>query len=185
MFSILFQFSPWFHVQSVFHVISSLWSTVICMSLLERYRYSYHQYSLELRVQHLDGTVFPYGVVGLDALSSLEGSRELLNLIPPAQILLTERLHQFSAGQCTVCMNECFYVCLPAEGWSWAAPSEWDRDPSDRSVLTPEGPAGGEGRQQTLFLQERREDLVKGELKFRSEEHCCTEEEVLREVRWM
>lgn len=45
------------------------------------------QYSLELRVQHLNGTILPHGVVGLDALSSLEGGGELLDLIPPTQIL--------------------------------------------------------------------------------------------------
>lgn len=50
-------------------------------------------YSLELRVQHLNGTVLPHGVVGLDALSFLEGRRELRDLVPPSHILSTERLH--------------------------------------------------------------------------------------------
>lgn len=52
------------------------------------------EYSLELRVQHLDGTVLPQGVVGLDALSSLEGGGELLDLVPGAQILFRGRLRQ-------------------------------------------------------------------------------------------
>lgn len=47
------------------------------------------QYSLELRVQHLDGAILPYGVVSLDALSSLKGRWELLDLVPPTHILLT------------------------------------------------------------------------------------------------
>lgn len=57
------------------------------------------EYSLELRVQHLDGTVLPEGVVGRDALSSLEGGRELLDLVPGAQILFTGRLRQFCGVQ--------------------------------------------------------------------------------------
>lgn len=61
------------------------------------------QYSLELRVEHLNAAVFPHSVVGLDALSSLEGRGELGDLIPPAEILSThththtERLHQLCA----------------------------------------------------------------------------------------
>lgn len=72
------------------------------------------QYSLELRVQHLDGAILPYGVVRLDALSSLKGCWELLDLIPPTHILLTGRRHQ----HCTVRgMEECMFssVLLPVE----------------------------------------------------------------------
>ena len=43
--------------------------------------------SLELRVQHLDGSVRPRVVVCLDALAPLEGRWQLFDLVPGAQVL--------------------------------------------------------------------------------------------------
>jgi len=63
---------------------------------------------IQLKVQHRDGTIHPYAVVSLDALSPLEGSRELLNLVPFTQVLLKleARLH-FGSGTGTPVIGLC------------------------------------------------------------------------------
>lgn len=71
-------------------------------------RHTHTQYSLKLGVQHLDGTICPDGIVGLDALPPLERRRKLLNLVPPSQILWTHS--DLSAGSRT--LRRVFFLLL-------------------------------------------------------------------------
>lgn len=66
-------------------------------------------YSLKLRVQDLDGSVLPQGVVRLDARPLLKACWEFLDLVPPSQVLLGDTCQNQRSTPCVpVCVCTCY-----------------------------------------------------------------------------